>query len=63
VLSDEETSRLSDVAWLPVPAGQPEWLTPLAAIIPGQLLTYHVALARGIDPDQPRAIRKVTLTR
>lgn len=48
---------------IPVPGRLPEWLTPLAAILPGQLLAYHLARARGFDPDQPRVIRKVTLTR
>ena len=47
---------------IPVPAGLVEWLTPLVAILPGQLLAYHLARARGFDPDQPRVIRKVTLT-
>jgi glucosamine--fructose-6-phosphate aminotransferase (isomerizing) len=32
-------------------------------VIPGQLLAYHAALARGFDPDRPRGIRKVTETR
>lgn len=48
---------------IPVPHSLPEWLTPLVAILPGQLLAYHLALARGFDPDQPRVIRKVTLTK
>jgi glucosamine--fructose-6-phosphate aminotransferase (isomerizing) len=47
---------------IPVPGELAEWLTPLAAILPGQLLAYHLAKARGFDPDQPRVIRKVTLT-
>ena len=49
--------------FIPVPTGMPEWLSPIAAILPGQLLAYHLAKRRGFDPDQPRAIRKVTLTR
>jgi glutamine---fructose-6-phosphate transaminase (isomerizing) len=49
--------------FIPVPAGLPEWLSPIAAILPGQLLAYHLARARGFDPDRPRALRKVTLTR
>jgi fructoselysine-6-P-deglycase FrlB-like protein len=28
----------------------------------GQLLASRVALARGIDPDRPRALNKVTRT-
>ena len=49
--------------FIPVPAGLPEWLSPIAAILPGQLLAYHLTKARGFDPDQPRAIHKVTLTK
>jgi glucosamine--fructose-6-phosphate aminotransferase (isomerizing) len=40
----------------------PEWLSPLSAIIPGQLFAYHLALAKQIDPDHPRHIQKVTRT-
>jgi len=36
----------------------PEWLSPLSAIIPGQLFAYHLALAKQIDPDHPRHIQK-----
>lgn len=49
--------------FIQVPSGLPEWLSPIAAIIPGQLLAYHLAKSRGFDPDQPRVIRKVTLTK
>ena len=62
VLGDDETTRHPDDAWLPVPGGLPEWLTPLVAILPGQLLAYHLTLARGSDPDRPRTLHKVTLT-
>jgi len=63
VLGDDERCRHSADAWIPVPGDIPEWLTPLVAILPGQLLAYHLTLARGSDPDRPRTIRKVTLTR
>ncbi len=49
--------------FIPVPAGLPEWLSPIAAILPGQLLAYHLTRQRGFDPDQPRLLRKVTLTK
>ncbi len=49
--------------FIPVPQGLAEWLSPIAAIIPGQLLAYHLTKARGFDPDQPRLLRKVTLTK
>ena len=41
----------------------PEALTPLAYVIPGQLLVHAVARRRGIDPDAPEGLRKVTRTR
>jgi glucosamine 6-phosphate synthetase-like amidotransferase/phosphosugar isomerase protein len=41
----------------------PDWLMPIVSIIPGQLFAYHLALARGGDPEKPRSIRKITLTR
>jgi len=49
--------------FIPVPPGLPEWLSPIAAILPGQLLAYHLTIARGFNPDLPRTIHKVTLTR
>jgi len=62
VLGDDPSLRHPTDAWLPVPGRLPEWLTPLVAIVPGQLLAFHLTLARGRDPDHPRTIRKVTLT-
>jgi len=40
----------------------PEELSPLAAGVIGQLLALHIALEKGLDPDQPRGLKKVTLT-
>ena len=48
--------------FIPVPSGLPEWLSPIAAVLPGQLLAYHLSKERGFDPDNPREIHKVTLT-
>ncbi len=45
---------------LPVPVD--EWLSPITAIVPGQLLAYYLALAKGLDPQSPRGLRKVTET-
>jgi glucosamine--fructose-6-phosphate aminotransferase (isomerizing) len=47
---------------LPIPATVPEWLSPIAAIIAGQLFTYQLALAKGLDPDRPRGLTKITRT-
>lgn len=46
-----------------LPAGRlPEPLQPLLEILPLQKLAYEVAIARGQDPDAPRALSKVTET-
>jgi len=41
----------------------PEYLSPLVGIVAAQLFAYHLTLAKGYDPNQPRTIRKVTSTR
>lgn len=63
VLSDDAAARAAGRWSLPVPAGLPEWLAPIPAIVPAQLHAMHLALARGLDPEQPRGLRKVTETR
>lgn len=45
-----------------IDSGLPEDLTPLTLAVLGQLLALRVAIARGIDPDHPRALHKVTRT-
>ncbi|MEE1757306.1 SIS domain-containing protein [Streptomyces sp. SP18CS02] len=42
--------------------GVPEELQPILEILPLQLLAYEVTIARGQDPDAPRALAKVTET-
>ena len=45
---------------LPLSPGVPEWLSPLTAIVPGQLLALGLAQARGLAIDHPRGLTKVT---
>ncbi len=47
---------------LRLPLDLPEELSPLVAVLPGQLLALHLSLARGLDPDSPRGLSKVTRT-
>jgi glucosamine--fructose-6-phosphate aminotransferase (isomerizing) len=42
---------------LPIPEA-PEIVQPLLAVVPLQLLAYHVALRRGCDIDKPRNLAK-----
>ena len=47
---------------LPIPRGVSQWLSPLVEIVPAQLYTYYLTMARGLDPEAPRTITKVTET-
>jgi glucosamine--fructose-6-phosphate aminotransferase (isomerizing) len=48
---------------LPLVPRVPEWLSPLTAVIPGQLTALALARQRGLDLDRPAGLAKVTLTR
>jgi glucosamine--fructose-6-phosphate aminotransferase (isomerizing) len=62
VISNRGTALELAKTALPISSDVPEWLSPIAAIIPGQLLALHLALAKGLDPDLPRGLQKVTRT-
>lgn len=62
VLSNLDSSLSLALAPLRLPVGIPEWLSPIAAVVPGQLLAFHLSRHRGFDPDQPRGLSKVTRT-
>jgi glucosamine--fructose-6-phosphate aminotransferase (isomerizing) len=62
-ISDDPTTLALARIPLTLPQAVPEWLSPIAAIIPGQLLAMHLAYVRDYDPDHPRGLRKVTETR
>jgi len=56
--------RVGDADGLPIAAeGLPEQLHPLLEILPLQRLAWRIALDRGLDPDRPRGLAKVTHTR
>jgi len=44
-------------------AGLPEPLAPIAAAPTMHLFAYHLSVARKLDPDKPRGLQKVTITR
>lgn len=48
---------------LPLADPGTELLSPLVDILPAQLLAYHLTRFRGMDPDNPRGLTKVTITR
>jgi glucosamine--fructose-6-phosphate aminotransferase (isomerizing) len=49
--------------YLPVPRPADPLLAPLLSVVPGQLFAGAVARAKGLDPDRPRGLSKITLAR
>jgi glutamine---fructose-6-phosphate transaminase (isomerizing) len=48
---------------LPVPEAPLPVLAPLLSVVPGQLFAATLARAKGLDPDRPEGLTKVTLAR
>jgi glucosamine--fructose-6-phosphate aminotransferase (isomerizing) len=51
----ELAAKVDDVIYVPE---VPEYLQPLVAVVPLQLLAYHIAVLRGCDVDKPRNLAK-----
>ncbi len=58
-ITDEGNGELDELCEyvLRIPQTQ-EFLSPLLAVVPLQLLSYHIAVMRGCDVDQPRNLAK-----
>ncbi|HEX9412528.1 MAG TPA: SIS domain-containing protein [Ktedonobacterales bacterium] len=62
VISDAAAALAQARTPLPLAAAIPEWLSPIHAIIPGQALALHLAVSKGLNPDLPPGLQKVTRT-
>ena len=62
VISDEKRALSLAQSPIPLPAGMPEWLTPIVSIVPAQLFAGSLTRAKGYDPETPRTIVKITET-
>lgn len=62
VISDNQDALALATTPLPLAAPAPDWLSPLTAILPGQVFALQLTLARSLDPDAPRGLNKVTRT-
>ncbi len=60
--SDQELLAQTKVAF-PTTSELAEPLQPLLTVLGGQLLSCHLAEAKGLNPDAPRGLKKVTKTR
>jgi glutamine---fructose-6-phosphate transaminase (isomerizing) len=61
VISNDESAFETARQRILIPQ-MPEWISPIPAVIPGQIFAMHLATAKGHNVDQPRGLTKVTVT-
>jgi glucosamine--fructose-6-phosphate aminotransferase (isomerizing) len=59
-ISDRNNDVFED--WVRIPE-VPELYYPLVSVVPAQLIAYHTAIARGLNPDRPRNLAKSVTVR
>lgn len=62
VFSSSETLRHDALATVTLPTGLHPVTQAFVMVVAGQLLALHLATAKGLDPDAPRHLNKVTKT-
>lgn len=62
-ISDDDDALAQARTPFRLPVTVPEWVSPLIAIVPGQLFAMSLAHVRDLNVDRPRGLRKVTETR
>ena len=64
VASGSAASRVAGAEFvIPLPPAPSPLIAPLLSVVPGQLFAWAVARAKGLDPDRPNGLQKVTLAR
>ncbi len=61
ISNNQELLSISD-SKIALPLDLPEWMSPIPGIVAGQIFAYHLTCAKGLDPENPRTIKKVTET-
>ncbi|MBZ5496434.1 MAG: SIS domain-containing protein [Acidobacteriia bacterium] len=63
VISSEKTALNQARCAIEIPASIPELYSAIPYIIPGQIFAEKLSLLKGLSPDRPRSLTKVTSTR
>lgn len=63
VISDRQEVLAEANTPLELPVQVPEWLSPMVAVVIGQLFALHLTLEKGNNPDKPKGLQKITSTR
>lgn len=62
LISDDKELCSQEGFSIQTPTGIPEWISPVINVIPGQVLGWQLAKFKGMDPDYPKGLKKVTKT-
>lgn len=62
ICNDENAAQYAQFH-MNLPADIPEWLSPICAVMPGQIFAMHLAMLKGHPVDKPEGLTKVTNTR
>jgi glutamine---fructose-6-phosphate transaminase (isomerizing) len=64
VASGSAAGKIEGTSYVvPTPKPSVALLSPLLSVVPGQLFAWALARAKGLDPDRPRGLSKVTMAR
>jgi len=64
IASGDAADRIAGADYvLSTPRPPSPLLAPLLSVVPGQLFAWALARAKGLDPDHPRGLSKITLAR
>lgn len=62
ISNDSETRALGDSA-IDIPEGISDFISPFVNAVVGQMFSCNLSVLRGLNPDTPRGLKKVTVTR
>jgi len=62
VFSNRRSLQARGTMSIRIPPRLPETLSPIPTIVPAQLFAAHLARVKGLDPDAPRSLTKITRT-
>jgi glucosamine--fructose-6-phosphate aminotransferase (isomerizing) len=63
IISNDKSLAFQGQKMMTLPMSLPEWLSPISAVIPGQIFAMRLAIEKGHVVDAPRGLNKVTVTR
>ena len=61
ITNEDEVAKLAKHS-IKLPTEIDEMLSPIPFIVPAQLFAAHLSEAKGLDPDEPRSLAKITRT-